>query len=216
MAPNPPWPSCATPCRCSRPARVPATAWTGLYRAGAEPAAVIGFPAAVERYVQRVLRERSHPLMLSFDRAGNGARGALGDARHFGDRRASRQRRRGPAARPLPRPARRRGARLSFVDLPGGRTAHVHSIPRRRAVPRLLLDTSEEFERLQAQQQLGHEAALVSAEKSRALARLRQIRHRTGRPAQPAGRNQCAEERAHRHAQPRFPLRSPRSSAICC
>lgn len=134
-----------------------------------------GFPAAVERYVQRVLRERSHPLMLSFDRAWQ-LREALGDARHFGvDARP------GSADVALLRDLflglpGDEAHDFPFVGLPGGRTAHVHGIPDGELFHVLLLDTSEEFERLQAQQQLGHEAALVSAEKSRALAQLRQIR----------------------------------------
>lgn len=136
---------------------------------------MIGFPAAVERYLQRALRERARPLMLSFDRAWQ-LREALGDAAHFGvDARA------GSADVALLRDLflglpEDEAHDFPFVGLPGGRTAHVHGVPDGELFHVLLLDASEEYARLQAQQQLGHEAALVSAEKSRALARLRQIR----------------------------------------
>jgi signal transduction histidine kinase/CheY-like chemotaxis protein len=134
-----------------------------------------GFPAAVERYIERVLRERASPLMLTFD-LNWALLEAHGDAARFGIDTAA-----GSSDVELLRdlflglPAGE-AQDFPFVSLPGGGSAHVHGVPDGQQFHVLLLDASEEFARLRSQQQLGHEAELVSQEKSKALARLRQIR----------------------------------------
>lgn len=134
-----------------------------------------GFPAAVERYIERVLRERANPLMLSFD-ANWSLIEVLGDMAYFGvdataggaDVQLLRDLFLGlPSDEPQDFP---------FVGLPNNRCAHVHGIPDGGLFHVLLLDASEEFARVRAQQQQGNEAELVSQEKSKALARLKQIR----------------------------------------
>ena len=136
---------------------------------------MIGFPAAVERYVERVLRERASPLMLSFDRRWS-LRETLGDATRFGIDTGA-----GSADVALLRDLflglpDDEPHEFPFVSLPGGASAHVHGVPDGELFHVLLFDASEEYARLATQQQLGHEAELVSQEKSKALARLRQIR----------------------------------------
>lgn len=136
---------------------------------------MIGFPAAVERYIERVLRERANPVMLSFDRKWNLIE-ILGDVSHFSlnvsaggsDLHLLRDLFLGlPEGEPQDFP---------FVGLPGGRCAHVHGVPDGGLFHVLLLDASEEFARVQEQQQQGNQAELISQEKSKALARLRAVR----------------------------------------
>jgi signal transduction histidine kinase len=134
-----------------------------------------GFPAAVERYLERVLIERARPLLLTFDNAWQ-LREMTGDAARFGF----------DAVAPEVAIERLRDLFLGlptgelqdfpFVELAGGGSAHVHLVPDGELFHVLVLDASEEHERTRAQQQLGNEAELASIEKSRALARLREIR----------------------------------------
>ena len=134
-----------------------------------------GFPASVERYLERVLIERARPLLLTFDGPWQ-LREMIGDAARFGF----------DAATPDVVVERLQDLFLGlptgqmhdfpFVELAGGGNAHVHLVPDGELFHVLLLDAGEEHERTRAQQQLGNEAELASLEKSRALARLKEIK----------------------------------------
>ncbi|MGB0133114.1 ATP-binding protein [Dokdonella sp.] len=65
---------------------------------------------------------------------------------------------------------------LPFVQMPNGRSAHVHLVVNNSGFQVLLLDAQVEHDRQQAQQQTGNEAVLVGYQKSKAIAQLRQIR----------------------------------------
>jgi len=65
---------------------------------------------------------------------------------------------------------------LSFVELSGGRSAHIHLVADRDGFHLLLLDAEDARGRQRAQQQLGNEAVLAGHEKSKAISRLREIR----------------------------------------
>src|SRR6185312_15209331 len=58
-----------------------------------------------------------------------------------------------------------------------GRSAHLHFIPDEGLFHVLLLDAAVEHERRRVQQQLGHEEALASQAKSKAIGQLKQIRN---------------------------------------
>lgn len=135
------------------------------------------FPQAVERYLTQVLRERARPLLLSFDAQWHLIE-VLGAADSHGLEQEN------PVALvqqlqdlflglPLDQTQD-----LPFVELADGRHAHVHLVPDENSTFHLLLlDASEEHHRTQSQQQLGNQAVLAGLEKSRTLARLRQIKN---------------------------------------
>ncbi|HSX60320.1 MAG TPA: hybrid sensor histidine kinase/response regulator [Tahibacter sp.] len=132
-------------------------------------------PDAVETYLNHLLRARARPLLLTFD-ANWQLVDLHGDTGHHGlDAEA-------PQALvqqlqdlflglPHDQPQD-----LPFVELAGGRHAHVHLVPDGDTFHLLLLDAGDEHGRTQAHQQLGNDAALAGIEKSRTLARLRQIK----------------------------------------
>ena len=132
-------------------------------------------PSAVEAYLEEWLRARSRPLLLTFD-----AQWQLvdiqGDAAHHGLAAEAtdglvRQLQDLLLGLPLDQTQD-----LPFVELADGRHMHVHLVPDGERFHLLLLDAREEHGRTQAQQQLGNEAVLAGIDKSRTLARLRQIK----------------------------------------
>jgi len=65
---------------------------------------------------------------------------------------------------------------LSFVELSGGRSAHIHRVADTDGFHLLLLDAEDARGRQRTQQQLGNEAVLAGHEKNKAISRLREIR----------------------------------------
>lgn len=132
-------------------------------------------PHAVETYLDEWLRARSRPLLLTFD-----AQWQLvdiqGDVAYHG---LAAEATDGLVLQlqdlllglPLDEVQD-----LPFVELAGGRHMHVHLVPDGERFHLLLLDAREEHGRTRGQQQLGNEAVLAGIEKSRTLARLRQIK----------------------------------------
>jgi signal transduction histidine kinase len=132
-------------------------------------------PDAVERYLDELLRARARPLLLTFD-ADWQLVDLHGDtARHGLDAEAPQQlvQQLQDLFLGLPHD---QAQDLPFVELAGGRHAHVHLVPDGDHFHLLLLDASDEHGRTQVQQQLGNDATLAGIEKSRTLARLRQIK----------------------------------------
>jgi len=132
-------------------------------------------PAEVGIYLNDLLRARARPLLLTFD-----AQWQLvdvhGDTAHHGidaDGADALVRQLQDLFLGLPYDQEQD---LPFVELAGGRHAHVHLIPAGDQFHLLLLDAGDEHGRTQAQQQLGNDAVLAGIEKSRTLARLRQIK----------------------------------------
>lgn len=131
-------------------------------------------PPRVEHYLRTLLVDRAHPLLFSFD-PGWRLRDVHGDAAFYGldD---------GPAGGVCELEDLFIGMRLDddqdipFVELSGGRSAHVHLIADGDAFHVLLLDAENERARQRVQQQLGNEAALAGQEKSRAIGHLKEIR----------------------------------------
>ena len=132
-------------------------------------------PARVETYLRELFWQRVHPLLLTFD-AGWHLRDIHGDAAHYGIDSAD------PAqgtqllrdlfiGMPLDEPQD-----VPFVELDNGRSAHLHLIPDGDSFHVLLLDAETERERRRVQQQLGHEEALKSQAKTKAIGQLKQIR----------------------------------------
>lgn len=132
-------------------------------------------PVAVEDYLGRLLRARARPLLLSFN-ADWQLVDVHGDADYHGFDADD------PAL--IVRQLRDlflglqldEAQDLPFVELAGGRHAHVHLVPDGDQFHVLLLDAADEHRRTQGQQQLGNEAALAGIEKSRTLNRLRRIK----------------------------------------
>jgi two-component system, sensor histidine kinase len=133
-------------------------------------------PPSVDVYLRELFWQRVHPLLLSFDAEWR-LRDIRGDAPHYGidgaDPGRSVQMLRDifiglPPTEPQDVP---------FVELAGGRSAHLHLIPDGNAFHVLMLDAETERERRRVQQQLGHEEALASQAKSRAIGQLKQIRN---------------------------------------
>jgi two-component system, sensor histidine kinase len=132
-------------------------------------------PEAVEGYLSQLLRARARPLLLSFD-AGWQLVDVAGDTAHHGfaeqDAAALVQQLQDLfLGLPLDQ-----AQDLPFVELADGRHAHVHLVPDGEQFHLLLMDAADEHRRTQGQQQLGNEAVLAGIEKSRTLARLRQIK----------------------------------------
>lgn len=132
-------------------------------------------PAPVEAYLRDLFWHRVHPLLLVFD-AGWQLRDIHGDAAFYGV--DSEVPEHGvemlrdifmglPDHEPQDVP---------FVELDNGRSAHLHLIPDGTAFYVLLLDAETERNRRREQQQLGHEQALASQAKSKAIGQLKQIR----------------------------------------
>ncbi|MGH8172861.1 MAG: ATP-binding protein [Rhodanobacteraceae bacterium] len=132
-------------------------------------------PARVETYLRELFWQRVHPLLLSFDGTWN-LRDIHGDAAHYGIDSAN------PAqgaqvlrdlfiGLPLDEPQD-----VPFVELENGRSAHLHLIPDGEEFHVLLLDAETERDRRRAQQQAGHEEALSSQAKTKAIGQLKQIR----------------------------------------
>lgn len=132
-------------------------------------------PPSVESYVQAVLVQRAHPLLLSFD-AGWHLRDAQGDAAFYGidiADTANSVRDIEDLFIGLPLDDNHD---IPFVELGNGRSAHVHLIVEGDGFHVLLLDAEDERSRQRVQQQLGNEAAMAGHEKSKAIGRLKEIR----------------------------------------
>ncbi len=65
---------------------------------------------------------------------------------------------------------------LSFVQMPNGRSAHVHFAANGERLRIMLVDAQDEHDRQLGQQQSGNEAVLVSHQKTKAIGQLRRIR----------------------------------------
>jgi signal transduction histidine kinase len=129
----------------------------------------------VERHIARFLFERAQPLLLEFDSAWH-LINLQGDANRFGFDVDNAQ----ASARQLQDlfigMSLDESVDLPFVQMPNGRSAHVHLLVAGDAYRVLLLDAQGEHDRQQAQQQTGNEAALIGYQKGKAIAQLRQIR----------------------------------------
>lgn len=134
------------------------------------------FSAEIERHVAQFLFERAQPLLLQFDENWQ-LINLQGDASRFGfdvDNGDAAARQLSDLFLGMPLDAT---IDLPFVHMPNGRSAHVHLLGGTEpGFQVLLLDAQGEHDRQQAQQQVGNEAALVSGQKTRAIAQLRQIR----------------------------------------
>ena len=134
-----------------------------------------GFSEAMERNLARFLFERAQPLLLEFD-ADWQLVNLQGDAARFGfdldnAEIGTRQLEDLFLGMPLDE-----SVDLPFVEMPNGRSAHVHLLSADDGFRILLLDAQGEHDRQQSQQQTGNEAELVGHQKSKAIAQLRQIR----------------------------------------
>jgi signal transduction histidine kinase/CheY-like chemotaxis protein len=132
-------------------------------------------PPRVEEYLRALFWERVHPLLLSFDAEWN-LRDVRGNPAHYGI--ATDPPGKGLDALrdlfigvPLHEPHD-----VPFVELDGGRSAHLHLIPDGNAFHVLVLDAEIERQRRRAQQQVGHEEMLASQAKSKAIGQLKEIR----------------------------------------
>ena len=131
-------------------------------------------PPLVERYLDDVLVVAAAPLALSFDREWKLV-GAVGDASHYGL----------DTARPERGLSVLRDLFLGlepsepqafpYVELPGGKSAHVHLLPDGDRFHVVLLDASADTARQRSLQQLGNEAAIASHERGRALRKLKKV-----------------------------------------
>lgn len=134
------------------------------------------FSTEIERHVAHFLFERAQPLLLQFDESWQLVN-LHGDASRFGfdvDHANAATQQLTDLFLGMPLDAT---IDLPFVHMPNGRSAHVHLLGGTEpGFQVLLLDAQGEHDRQQAQQQLGNEAALVSGQKTRAIAQLRQIR----------------------------------------
>jgi signal transduction histidine kinase len=134
-----------------------------------------GVPPRVEAYLRDLFWERVNPLLLSFD---DGWRldDIHGDASLYGID-CGEPARGIEALRDL-----FTGLSLDephdvpFVELANGRSAHLHLIPDDKGFHVLLLDAEVERDRRRVQQQIGHEEALASQAKTKAIGQLKKIR----------------------------------------
>ncbi len=125
--------------------------------------------------VARILFEQARPLLLEFDMNWQLV-DLQGDATRFGfdlDNAELGTRQLQDLFLGLPLDER---FDLPFVEMPNGRSAHVHLLGADDGFQILLLDAQAEHARQQAQQQVGNEAALVSDQKTKAISQLRKIR----------------------------------------
>jgi signal transduction histidine kinase/CheY-like chemotaxis protein len=129
-------------------------------------------PALVAAYLRDVLIQAASPLVLTFGDDFE-LHGAAGDATRLGiePRQAAPVLREIFTGMPHDEPTV-----LPFVELPGGRHAHVHLVPEAPLFHLVLLDASEDLARAQPTQQRAHNAEILGHEKSRALRRLKQAR----------------------------------------
>jgi signal transduction histidine kinase/ActR/RegA family two-component response regulator len=132
-------------------------------------------PPPVERYLRVLFMQRTQPLLLSFD-ADWSLRAVQGDAAHFGidvdhpDRGLKQLQDLFTGLPP------HEDMDIAFVELSGGRSAHIHRIADGDGFHVLLLDADDAHARQRAQQQLGNEAVLAGHAKSKAIGRLQDIR----------------------------------------
>ena len=134
-----------------------------------------GLSPELERHVSRFLFERTHLLLLEFD-ADWHLVNLQGDALRFGfdvdnARTSAQQLQDLFLGMPLDETVD-----LPFVQMPNGRSAHVHLLLAKQGYQVLLLDAQAEYDRQQTQQQTGNEAALIGYQKGKAVAQLRKIR----------------------------------------
>jgi two-component system, sensor histidine kinase len=134
-----------------------------------------GFSGAVERQVAQFLIERTQPLLIEFDKDWQLVN-LQGDVARFGfdldnAQVGARQLQDLFLGMPLDQ-----AVDLPFVEMPNGRSAHVHLLDADNGYRILLLDAQSEHDRRRAQQQTGNEAELIGYQKSKAIAQLRQIR----------------------------------------
>lgn len=134
-----------------------------------------GFSEEMERKLAHFLFARAQPLLLEFD-AGWQLVNLQGDAARFGfdldnAQIGTRQLQDLFIGMPLDE-----AVDLPFVEMPNGRSAHVHMLSADSGFQILLLDAQGEHDRQQSQQQTSNEAELVGRQKSKAIAQLRQIR----------------------------------------
>lgn len=138
--------------------------------------ALAGLPPKVEHYLRTLLVDHAHPVLFSFNAAwrlidvhgdlsfyGIARDGSTGSVREIEDLFVGMDM---DGDQDIP-----------FVELSGGRSAHVHLIADGDAFHVLLLDAENERERQRVQQQIGNEAVLAGQEKSRAIGRLKEIRN---------------------------------------
>jgi signal transduction histidine kinase/ActR/RegA family two-component response regulator len=133
-------------------------------------------PERVELYLRELFWQRVNPLLLCFDAEWQ-LRDVRGDAAHYGidgndPGRSVEMLRDLFIGLPLHEPQD-----VPFVELANGRSAHLHLIPDGKMFHVLLLDAETERDRRRVQQQLGHEEALASQAKSKAIGQLKQIRN---------------------------------------
>ena len=136
---------------------------------------ISGFSADVESHIARFLFERAQPLLLEFDKSWQLVN-LQGDTARFGfdlddARTAAGQLQDLFLGMPLDETID-----LPFVQMPNGRSAHVHLLVIDRGYQVLLLDAQGEHDRQQSQQQSGNEAVLIGHQKTKAINQLRQIR----------------------------------------
>lgn len=133
------------------------------------------FSPEVEREIARFLFKRAQPLLLEFNAAWHLVN-LQGDASRFGFDVDNAQ----AGARQLQDlflgMVLDEAIDLPFVQMPNGRSVHVHLMVVDGGYQVLLLDAQGEHDRQQAQQQSGNEATLIGYQKSKAIAQLRQIR----------------------------------------
>lgn len=153
------------------------------------------FSVETERHIAQFLFERAQPLLLQFDQDWQLVN-LHGDASRFGfdvDNGDAAARQLSDLFIGMPLDA---AIDLPFVHMPNGRSAHVHLLGGvEPGYQMLLVDAQGEHDRQQAQQQVGNEAALVSGQKTRAIAQLRQIRNELERQ-----RTRLAEANALKNA----------------
>ena len=132
-------------------------------------------PPLVEQYLEDVLFGAAAPLALTFDRDWN-LTGYSGHPVHYGL----------DVAHPESSLAVLRDLFLGialgepqafpYVELPGGKSAHVHLIPDGNGFHLVLLDATADTARQRTLQQLGNVAELASHERGRAIKKLKKVR----------------------------------------
>ena len=134
-----------------------------------------GMNSEAEQQLARLLIARANPLTLDFDHDWN-LHDLSGDAARFGfDGEDAANALRGLQELFLGMPLDDT-VDLSFVQLANGCNAHVHLVAREGGFRVILLDAQDEHDRQRLQQQVGNEAVIASAQKSKAIGQLRRIR----------------------------------------
>lgn len=132
-------------------------------------------PAIVQDYLRAALVERAHLLLLEFA-ADWSLRAAHGDAAWYGI---------DPHGVGGCSPLRDlfvglptdRNQHIPFVELPNGRSAHVHLIADAARFHLMLVDAEDARSQQREQQQLAHEAVIAGQAKSKAIGQLKDIRN---------------------------------------